>query len=194
MKVIGINGSPHKEGNTALIIREVCKVLENHGIETELVQIGGTGIRPCLACFKCCELKNGECVIKNDLFNGLIEKMKAADGIILGSPVYTSDITPEVAALIDRGALVSYGAGGGLLRRKVCASVAAVRRAGGLHAFDTMNHFFHVAEGILVGASYWNMVYGRAPGDAAKDDEGMANMKNLGENMAWLLERIHAGE
>ena len=123
-----------------------------------------------------------------------LEKMKAAEGIILGSPVYTSDVTPEVAALIDRGALVSYGAGGGMLRHKVCASVTAVRRAGGMHAFDTMNHFFHITEGILVGAAYWNMVYGLAPGDVRKDEEGMANMRNLGENMAWLLERIHAKE
>lgn len=190
MKVIGINGSPHKEGNTAIIIREVFKVLESHGIGTEFIQLGGTGIRPCMGCFKCCELKNGECIIKTDVFNGVIEKMREADGVILGSPVYTSDITPEVAALIDRGALVSYGIGGGLLRHKVCASVTAVRRAGGLHAFDTMNHFFHITEGILVGAAYWNMVYGRAPGEVRQDEEGLSNMKNLGENMAWLLARL----
>lgn len=112
MKVIGINGSPHREGNTAIIIREVFHVLEAHGIETEFIQLGGSGIRPCLGCFQCCELKNGECIIKTDICNEILEKMKAAEGIILGSPVYTSDVTPEVAALIDRGALVSYGAGG----------------------------------------------------------------------------------
>ena len=194
MKVIGINGSPHREGNTAIIIREVFHVLEAHGIDTEFIQLGGSGIRPCLGCFQCCELKNGECIIKTDICNEILEKMKAAEGIILGSPVYTSDVTPEVAALIDRGALVSYGAGGGMLRHKVCASVTAVRRAGGMHAFDTMNHFFHITEGILVGAAYWNMFYGLAPGDVRKDEEGMANMRNLGENMAWLLERIHAKE
>lgn len=192
MKVIGINGSPRKEGNTVIMMREVFKILEQNGIEIELIQLGGTGIRPCIACFKCCELKNGKCVIKNDVFHDIIGKMQNADGIILGSPVYTSDITSEMAALIDRAALVSYGNGGAMLKHTVGASVTAVRRAGGLHAFDTMNHFFHITEAIQVGASYWNMGYGLESGDVLNDKEGMANMRSLGENMAWLLKRIHS--
>jgi len=191
IKVIGINGSPRKEGNTTIMIQEVFKTLEQYDIETEFIQLGGLNIRPCIACFKCCELKNGGCIIKNDVFHDIIEKMQKADGIVLGSPVYTSDITPEMAALIDRAALVSYGNGGGMLKHKVGASLTAVRRAGGLHAFDTMNHFFHITEAILVGASYWNMGYGLQPGDVVKDEEGMRNMHNLAENMAWLLHRLH---
>lgn len=193
MKVIGINGSPHREGNTSILLKKIFNGLEQEGFETELIQLGGTGIRPCLACGKCYEIKNGTCIFVNDGFNDIIQKMREADGVLLGSPVYTSDITPEMAALIDRGALLSHANGGGLLKHKVAGSVCAVRRAGALHAFDTMNHFLHITEAITVGASYWNMAYGTAPGDVLNDAEGMENMKVLGENMGWLLKRIERG-
>ncbi len=191
MKVVGINGSPRKEGNTSIIIKAVFKELEKHGIETELIQLGGLPVRGCMACMRCYENKNGKCVIQNDGINDIIKKMVDADGIILGSPVYCSDVTPEMKALLDRGALISHANGGALLKHKVTGAVAAVRRSGGLHAFDTMNHFLHITESILVGASYWNMVHGLEPGDVIRDEEGMKNMQVLGENMAWLLNKLN---
>jgi len=190
MKVVGINGSPRREGNTSIIIKAVFKELEKHGIETELIQLGGLPVRGCMACMKCFEMKNGKCVIQNDVFNDIIDKMVKADGVLLGSPVYSADVTPEMKALLDRGALVSHANGGGLLKHKVAGAVTAVRRSGALHAFDTMNHFLHITESYMVGASYWNMVHGLEPGDVQQDEEGMRNMQVLGENMVWLLERI----
>ena len=191
MKVIGINGSARKGGNTSIIIKAVFKELEKEGIETELVQLGGLPIRGCMACMKCYEKKNGKCIISNDVFNDILEKMVTADGIILGSPIYCADVSAEVKALLDRASLVSHANGGALLKHKVVSSVAAVRRSGALHAIDTMNHFFHLTEGYLVGASYWNMVHGLQPGDVEHDEEGMENMRVLGENMAWLLHQIN---
>ncbi|WP_319402942.1 flavodoxin family protein [uncultured Anaeromusa sp.] len=191
MKVVGINGSPRKEGNTSIIIKEVFKELEKNGIETELIQLGGLPVRACMACMKCFEMKNGKCVIQNDVFNDVIDKMRKADGVLLGSPVYSADVTPEMKALLDRGALVSHANGGALLNHKVAGSVTAVRRSGALHAFDTMNHFLHITESFLVGASYWNMVHGLEPGDVLHDEEGMKNMQVLGQNMAWLLKRLN---
>lgn len=190
IRVIGINGSPRREGNTSLLIKEVFKELEKEGIETEFIQLGGTGIKPCLSCMKCYEKQDGHCIIPNDGFNELIDKMKEADGIILGSPVYTADVTPEVAALIGRAALISHANGGALLKHKVAAAVSAVRRGGAIHALDTMQHFFHITEAFYTGATYWNMAYGIAPGDVLRDEEGMANMKTLGENMAWFLKNV----
>ena len=192
MKVVGINGSSRRAGNTSIILKTVFKELEKQGIETELIQLGGQSIRGCMACMKCFEMQNGKCVIQNDCFNDIVAKMIQADGVILGSPVYCADVTPEMKALLDRGALVSHANGGALLKHKVTGAVTAVRRSGGLHAFDTMNHFLHITESFMVGASYWNMVHGLEPGDVENDAEGMKNMQVLGENMAWLLKRISA--
>jgi len=191
MKVVGINGSPRREGNTSIIIKAVFKELEKNGIETELIQLGGLPVRGCMACMKCFEKKNGKCVIPNDGMNDIIEKMVKVDGIILGSPVYCAYVTPEMKALLDRGSLISHANGGAMLKHKVVGAVTAVRRSGGLHAFDTMNHFLHITESFLVGASYWNMVHGLEPGDVEHDEEGMRNMQVLGENMAWLLKKIN---
>nr|WP_314464426.1 flavodoxin family protein [uncultured Clostridium sp.] len=191
MKVVGINGSRRREGNTSIIIKAVFKELEKYGIETELIQLGGLPIRSCTACMKCSEKQDGKCVIDNDGFNEIINRAAKADGIILGSPVYGADVTIEMKAFVERGSFVSH-ANGGMLKHKVAGAVTAVRRAGGLHAIDTMNHFLHVTECFTVGASYWNMVYGFAPGDVERDEEGMKNMQVLGENMAWLLKRINS--
>ena len=191
MKVIGINGSARRDGNTAIIIRAVFAELEAAGIETELIQLGGKPVRGCMACRACHEKQNRQCIIEGDIINECITKMVAADGIILGSPVYYTDVTAELKALIDRAGYVS-GANGGLLKYKVGAAVTAVRRGGAIHAFDTMNHFMHISQMFLVGASYWNMVYGREIGEVNADEEGLRNMKVLGENMAFLLKKIHA--
>jgi multimeric flavodoxin WrbA len=189
MKVIGINGSARKEGNTAIMIRKVFEELEKEGIETELVQLAGEGIKGCTACGKCMENGDGRCIIDDDLVNEVIEKMASADGIILGSPVYFSNTTPEMSAFLDRVGRV-VRAKDFMLRRKVGAAVVAVRRAGALPTFNAMNAFFFVEQMIVPGSTYWNLCVGRDIGEVENDREGMNNMKNLGQNMAWLLKRL----
>ncbi|MFH1829637.1 MAG: flavodoxin family protein [Pseudomonadota bacterium] len=189
MKVVAFNGSPRKEGNTELLIKHVFAELDNEGIETELVQIGGKAIRGCNACYKCYENKNNRCVIDSDVINECIEKMHHADGIILGSPTYVCDMTPELKALIDRACLVSR-ANNTFLKRKVGAAVVAVRRAGAIHTLDSINHFFTISQMIVVGSSYWNLGIGKDAGDVENDEEGMRTMKTLGRNMAWLLKKL----
>jgi multimeric flavodoxin WrbA len=191
MKVLAINGSARKDGNTALLIRHVFSVLESEGIETELVQLAGHAIRGCGDCGACVKLKNGRCSIPNDPVNDIIAKMREAQGIILGSPVYFSDVTPELKAFIDRSGRVGR-ANGFLYKRKVGAAVIAVRRGGATHALDTIYHYLHITQMIVPGAPYWNFGFGREVGDVEKDDEGIANMKGLGENIAWLLQKLHA--
>jgi len=190
MKVIGINGSPRKDGNTAMLIRYVFDELEKEGIETEFVQLGGEMIRGCAACYQCAQKKDEECIHKTDATNDIIRKMVDADGIILGSPVYFSNVTSEMKALIDRAGLVAK-VNGDLLERKVGAAVVAVRRAGAIHVFNSLNHFFLINQMIIPGSSYWNLAIGRQKGEVADDAEGVRTMKDLGRNMAWLLQKIH---
>jgi len=193
MKVVAINGSPRKDGNTAILIRTVFEELTAQGIETELIQLSGQLIKGCTACWKCMEQKNQRCIMTDDFFNECLAKMIAADGIILGSPVYSAGVTSQMKALIDRASIV-LAANKGLFRHKAGAAVTAARRGGAISAFDTMTHFLHSKEMYLVGSTYWNMVYGRDVGEVAQDREGMDNMKNLGENMAWLLKKINGRE
>ncbi len=191
MKVIALNGSPRKDGNTSLLIKEVFTELEKEGIETELIQLGGRPIHGCIACMKCGKKKNSQCALKGDSLNDHLAKMFAADGIILGSPVYFTDVTSEMKALIDRAGFVARQ-NGHLLRRKVGAGVVAVRRAGSVHTFDTLNHFFTINQMVVPGSDYWNMGIGLQPGDVSDDKEGMNTMRILGSNMAWLLKKLHA--
>lgn len=189
MKVVAINGSPRKKGNTSLLINEVLTVLEAEGIETEVIQLGNKPVHGCTACMKCKEHKDGRCHIKNEVLNLCIEKMVEADGVIIGSPVYFADVTAEVKALIDVAGYATRS-GGHLLKRKVGAAVIAVRRGGALHAFETINNFFLINQMIVPGSSYWNFAMGREPGDVLHDQEGIQTMKDLGQNMAWLLKKI----
>ena len=189
IKVVAFSGSARKGGNTAILLKYVLKELEDEGIETELVEMSGTNIHGCRACRECSKRKDRRCAQKNDMGNAYLEKMELADGILLGSPTYVADISPEMKALIDRACLVSMS-NGGLLRRKVGAAVVAVRRAGAIHAFDAMNHFFLISEMIIPGSSYWNIGIGREIGDVEKDEEGIRTMKVLGRNMAWLLKQL----
>lgn len=190
MKVIGINGSPRKEGNTSILIQTVFNELNRQGIDTEMISLSGQNIRGCNACGVCMKQKNQQCIITDDFFNTYLEKMINADGIILGSPVYSAGVTSQIKALIDRASMV-LAANRGLLKYKVGATVIAARRGGAIIAFDTLNHFLHSKEMFLVGSTYWNMGYGNVIGEVEQDQEGMANMKNIGENMAWLLKKIH---
>ncbi len=189
MKVVAFNCSPRKEGNTAHMIRTVLEVLESHGIETEFVQVGGNDLHGCRACQGCSRNKNDKCVLADDMLNDCVQKMNEADGIIIGSPTYFSDLTTEAKALIDRAGYVTRS-NGMTLKRKVGAAVVAVRRAGGICTFDSINHFFSINDMYTVGSSYWNVSLSRAPGDYEKDDEGIKTMRDLGESMAWILEKI----
>ena len=189
IKVVAFNGSARKGGNTAILLGYVLRELEAEGIETELIELSGATIHGCLACRECSKNKNRRCGQTGDMGNAFIEKMEQADGILLGSPTYVADVTPEIKALIDRACLVSK-ANGGIFRRKVGAAVVAVRRAGAIHAFDTLNHFFLISEMIVPGSSYWNIGFGLEKGDVERDEEGIRTMKTLGQNMAWLLKKV----
>lgn len=189
MRVVGINGSPRKDGNTAILIRTIFKELNEQGIDTELIELADVDIKGCMACGGC-GAKSKRCVITDDGFNDCFAKMAAADGIILGSPVYSAGVTSQIKALLDRAAIVA-AANKGMFKYKVGAAVVAARRGGAMSAVDTLHHFLHSKEMFLVGSTYWNMVYGRDIGEVEQDHEGIANMKNLGQNMAWLLKKIH---
>ncbi len=191
MKVVAFNGSPRKNGNTAQGLRMVLDELEREGIETELIQLGGRRVFGCLACGMCHRNRDGMCARKDDDMNELLGKLFEADGVLIGSPTYYGNVSAEVKALIDRAGFVS-GANGGLLRRKVGAGVIAVRRGGAVSVYSAINNFFAITEMIIPGSTYWNFLFGLQPGEALDDDEGVRNMENLGQNMAWLLKKIHA--
>ena len=190
MKVVAFNGSARKDGNTAILIGYVFRELEKEGIETQLVQLSGSRIHGCIACMKCFENKDQHCSVKDDIANDCIEKMLGADGVILGSPTYFANVSTEMTALIDRAGMVSR-ANSDMLARKVGAAVVAVRRAGAIHVFNSINHFFFIGGMIVPGSSYWNLGMGRQKEEVEKDDEGIQTMKNLGRNMAWLLKKIN---
>jgi multimeric flavodoxin WrbA len=189
MKVIAFNGSARKDGNTAILINYVLQELKKEGIDTEMIQLAGQNIRGCAACYKCFELKNLQCVQKKDPFNDYFKKMLEADGIILGSPTYVTDVTSGMKALIERTSFVAR-ANDEPLSRKVGAGVVAVRRGGAIHAFDTLNHIFLTRKMFIPGSIYWNVGIGRNIGEVEKDEEGIQTMKVLGQNMAWLLKKI----
>jgi multimeric flavodoxin WrbA len=190
VKVVAFNGSARKDGNTAILIRRVLQVLEEEGIKTELIQLAGEQIRGCNACRSCYTTKNKRCAIKDDNVNKYIRKMLKADGLIIGSPVYFSMITPELKALMDRAFYVAR-ANSDMFKRKVGAAVVAVRRAGGIPTFDAINHFFLISQMIVPGSSYWNIGIGRKKGDVKNDEEGMKIMEDLGKNMMWLLKKTN---
>ena len=187
MKVVGINGSARNDGNTAIIINKVFDELNKKGIETELIQLADYEIQPCKGCFAC--KGRGNCVFTNDEFVKIFRHLVEANGIVLGSPVYSADVSAKMKAFLERGGVV-VATNPGLFRYKVGASVASVRRGGGMTSVDTLNHFMLNKEMIVIGSTYWNMVYGKNVGDVLNDEEGMANMRNLGDNMAWLLNRL----
>ena len=190
MKVVAFNGSGRKDGNTYLLLKMVLDELQAEEIETELVQLAERDpIQGCVACLKCLERKDMKCAIETDPFNEYFAKISEADGLLLGSPVYFSDITAGMKALIERCGFVGR-ANGNVLRRKVGAGVIAVRRAGSNHALASLNYLFLISEMIVPGSSYWNMGIGREKGEVMKDAEGIGTMKILGQNMAWLLKKI----
>jgi len=190
LKAVAFNGSPRQGGNTELLLRAVLAELEKAGIATELVQVGGTALRGCTACMRCREPMDApRCAIAADAMNSHLEKALAADILLIGSPTYFADVTAEAKALIDRIGFVARG-NGNLLAGKLGAAVVAVRRAGAIHAFDTINHFFLINGMVVVGSSYWNLGVGREKGEVANDAEGMANMADLGQRLAAVAGKL----
>jgi multimeric flavodoxin WrbA len=191
VNVVAFVGSARKDGNTAALVRHVFAPLEAAGIECELIELAGKRAHGCTACMKCAETADGNCSgVRDFISEECIPKALAADGIIVASPVYFADVSSETKALIDRLGYASRQ-GGNRLARKVGAGVVAVRRAGAIHAFDTINHLFLISEMMVVGSSYWNVGIGRGPGEVEDDAEGVRTMQRLGEHMAWALERLN---
>lgn len=190
MKVIAFNGSARKEGNTAILLNLVLDELKVEGIETELYSLAGKSIQGCIACYQCFEKKNRRCAVEKDIINECIGKMIEADGILLGSPTYFADVSAGMKALIERCGMVGR-ANPDLYKRKAGAAVVAVRRAGAIHVFNSLNYFFTINSMIIPGSSYWNLGIGRQPGEVNNDNEGVQTMKTLGKNMAWLLKKLN---
>lgn len=190
MKVIAFNGSARQDGNTSTLLRRVLKELEQEGIETQLIWLGSEPLPGCIACYKCLRKKDARCA-QNDVINHYLDLMLQADGIILGSPTYFANLSANMKALIERCGMVAR-VNGDLLRRKVGASVVAVRRGGAFHVFNSLNAFFLIGQMIVVGSSYWNLARGKDPGEVKEDAEGMKTMTDLGRNMAWVLRRLEA--
>jgi multimeric flavodoxin WrbA len=193
MKVVAFNGSPRQEGNTYEALKIVCEQLELNGIDTEIIQVGIKNVRGCAACGTCARIKNEECIIKSDDVNLWIQKMKEADGIILGSPVHYASMTGNMKSFLDRAFYVA-GANKSMFRHKVGASVVAVRRSGGLPTFNELNNYLHYSEMMLISSNYWNVIHGTMPGEVHKDEEGVQIMRVLGKNMAYLLELVENGK
>ncbi len=191
MKVVAFNGSPRGNGNTAILLETVLAELDASGIETRLVQMGPNVLQGCTGCYRCLQNLDKHCAKTDDALNDYVDLMLEADGILLGTPTYFTDLTTNMKSLIDRAGFVSR-ANGRMLRRKVGAGVVAVRRAGAIHAFDTLNHFFLISEMMVPGSIYWNIGIGLQPGDVSGDLEGLETMKALGRNMAWLLGKLNA--
>jgi multimeric flavodoxin WrbA len=191
MKVIAFNGSGRRDGNTAVLLRVVLHELEVAGIDTELVQLAGRRLAGCTACLRCAETRDQRCSgLPDDGLNECVEKMLAAQGILIGSPTYYANCTATTQALMERAGY-AVRKGGGSLARKVGAAVVAVRRGGAIHAFDSITHWFQVNEMIVVGSSYWNIGIGHEAGDVERDVEGIETMQALGRTMAWALDRLH---
>ena len=186
MKVVAINGSPNKNGNTHHALNLVGAKLQENGINFEIIHIGHKAIRGCISCGLCRKNQDEKCSITTDVVNDSIQQMKNADGIILGAPVHYSGIPGTMKSFLDRAFYVA-GSNGGLFRNKVATAVVAVRRTGGSSTLDQLNHFLTYSEMILATFNYWNVIHGRAPGEALQDAEGVQIMEVLGNNMAWLL-------
>lgn len=193
MKVVAFNGSPHQKGNTFQAIKLVTDELEKEGIETEIVTVGNKKISGCLACNNCFKTRDEKCVIRDDSVNEWIQKIKYADGIILGSPVHYASMSGNMKSFLDRAFYVA-GMNNSLYRHKVGASVVAVRRSGGLPTFNELNNFINYSEMMIPTSNYWNVIHGTKPGEILQDEEGVQIMRVLGKNMSYLLKLIENGK
>ena len=186
MYALAICGSPHRHGNTAILLNTVLEPLAGAGWETEVCSLAGKQIHGCVACGQCIKRQDRQCAIKTDGLNEeLLPRLFRADAIIIGSPTYFAGITANTKAVMGRGGFVAL-ANGGLLAGKIGAAVVAARRGGPVMVFDTINHFFLTSQMIVPGSLYWNFGLGTVPGEVEKDAEGIANMRDLGRKIAWL--------
>ena len=190
MKVLLVNGSPRANGNTASALKEVADTLVAEGVEAETVWIGSKPVRGCVACYQCKAKNLGKCVFGDDAANGIIEKLKEADGIVAGSPVYYGQPAGAFLALWQR---ICF-AGTEFVKAKPAASVAVCRRGGSTAAYQCMNMPFEMLSCPVVTSQYWNVTFGRDEGECERDAEGMQTMRTLGRNMAWLLKNLKRGD
>lgn len=193
MKIVAFNGSPNKEGNTYHALKIVAAELETEGIDVEIVHVGNKMIRGCTACGGCIRNQDEKCVLPGDEVNEWIQKMKEADGIILGAPVHFSSINATMKAFLDRAFFVT-SVNQSMLRHKVGAAVVAVRRSGGVPTFDQLNNYITYSEMLMPTSNYWNVIHGLKPGEAEQDEEGKQIMRILGKNMAWLMKLVEFGK
>jgi multimeric flavodoxin WrbA len=193
MKTVAFNGSPNQKGNTWHALKMVTDELEKEGIATEIIHVGNKNVRGCLACGQCFKKRNEQCIQAEDQVNEWIGLMKEADGILLGSPVHYSAVAGTMKSFLDRAFYVT-GVNNSMLRHKVGASVVAVRRSGGLPAFNQLNNFLCYSEMLLPTSNYWNVIHGARPGEVTRDEEGVQIMQTLGKNMAWLMKLVEHGK
>lgn len=180
MKVIAVNGSPRPKGNTYHALKIVCDELENEGIKTKILQVGNMKIEGCISCGRCDE---GYCVHNDDILKNMIDEIYEAEGVLLGSPVYYSGISGSMKCFLDR----LFYASRGRMRHKAGASIAVPRRSGGMPAFEQMNNYFLISEMLVISSYYWNVVHGGKPGEVLEDSEGISVLKNLAQNMSWVI-------
>jgi multimeric flavodoxin WrbA len=190
MKVLAINASPRKNGNTSILLKTVLDTVSTYDIDTELFEVGPQTMAGCIGCYKCFKNKDQRCVQTKDIFNELLEKMIAAEGILLGSPTYFCNVTSNMKSIIDRAGVVAT-ANGKFFRHKVGAAVSAVRRAGSIPVLSSMNLFFLYNHMVIPGSDYWNLGVGFKSGDVEQDKEGLETMRQLGHNMSWVLKKLY---
>lgn len=188
MKVMLVNGSSHADGTTMQALKEMIKVFEQEGIETEVVQLGGKALADCLQCGHCG--KTGECVFKDDGVNEFVEKAKEADGFVFGTPVYYAHPSGRILSFLDR----AFYSGGKAFQFKPGAAVAVARRGGTTASLDALNKYFGISQMPVAGSTYWNLSHGAVAEDAAQDEEGMQTMRNLARNMAWMMKCFAEGK
>jgi multimeric flavodoxin WrbA len=187
MRIVGFNGSPRRDGNTSTLLTYLLGEIEREGIETELVQLADKPLHGCIACYRCFENRNRRCAVTNDAANEYIDKMTAAQAIILASPSYFQDVTAEMKALIDRAGFVGL-ANGRMFRDKIGGSISCFRRSGGMHTVESMNHFFLSNEIVIAGRA---LSVARDKGDVDNDEEGLRTAKSLGRKVAWLVRKLY---
>ena len=187
MKVLLINGSPRRQGNTNVALMEVANQLKKNGVDSEIVWIGNKPVRGCIACGKC---EGKRCVFDDDITNRIIEKMEECDGLVMGSPVYYGQPAGQLLCLQQR---MMY-AGSSVFANKPAAGICICRRGGATAAFQTLNMPFQMTNMPIVTSQYWNILYGRAEGEASLDVEGLQTMRTLANNMAWMLKKLHGIE
>lgn len=189
MKVLAVNGSARKNGNTQALVEAALEPLRAAGIEVESISLAGLTVGGCTACARCKKEGDGRCYGRDDDLNPILPKVWEADALILASPVYFADVTAEMKAFIDRVGYIGRTKSE-FLSRKIGAPLVVARRAGAIHALDTISHLFSISDMVTVGSSYWPVAYGAMPGDVSSDEEGIRTAKRVGDNMVWLLEKL----